>query len=82
MTRGIVSDDHPFSYPAARSSAFRETDFVLVLGTRFNWIMTYGNRINPEAKIIQVDIFEEEIAHNREVTLGIVGDCKKVINQL
>ena len=82
MTRGIVSDDHPFSYPAARSSAFKETDFVLVLGTRFNWIMTYGNRINPEAKIIQVDIFEEEIAHNREVTLGIVGDCKKVINQL
>ena len=82
MTRGIVSDDHPFSYPAARSSAFRETDFVLVLGTRFNWIMTYGNRINPAAKIIQVDIFEEEIAHNREVTLGIVGDCKKVINQL
>ena len=31
MTRGIVSDDHQFSFPAARSSAFRETDFVLVL---------------------------------------------------
>ncbi len=82
MSRGIVSDDHQYSFPAARSSAFRETDFVLVLGTRFNWIMTYGNRINPDAKIIQVDILEEEIAHNRDVSLGIVGDCKAVISQL
>ena len=82
MSRGVVSDKHQYSFPAARSSAFRETDLVIVLGTRFNWIMTYGNRINPEAKIIQVDILEEEIAHNRNVSLGIVGDCKKVINQL
>ena len=44
--------------------------------------MTYGNRINPDAKIIQVDILEEEIAHNRDVSLGIVGDCKIVISQL
>ena len=82
MSRGVVSDKHQYSFPAARSSAFRETDLVIVLGTRFNWIMTYGNRINPEAKIIQVDILEEEIAHNRNVSLGFVGDCKKVINQL
>ncbi len=82
IARGAIPEDHPASFPAARSTAFRETDAVLVLGTRFNWIMTFGRRISERAKIIQVDIHAAEIGHNRSVDVGIVGDLKAVLSQL
>ena len=59
ISRGLVPEDHALSFPAARSTAFRETDAVLVVGTRFNWIMTFGRRIAANAKVIQVDIHAE-----------------------
>ena len=76
IARGLIPEDHPVSFPAARSTAFRETDAVLVVGTRFNWIMTFGRRIAQDAKIIQIDIHAAEIGHNRGVDLGIVADAK------
>ena len=82
ISRGLVPEDHNLSFPAARSTAFREADVILVLATRFNWVMTYGRRLNPNAKIIQVDIHEPEIGHNRSVDLGIVGDAKAITRQL
>ena len=82
IARGVIPEDHPASFPAARSTAFRETDAVLVLGTRFNWIMTFGRRISDSAKIIQVDIHAAEIGHNRSVDVGIIGDAKAVLTQL
>ena len=62
--------------------AFRETDAVLVVGTRFNWVMTYGRRINPEASIIQIDIEPSEIGKNRSVSIGLAGDAKAVLGQI
>lgn len=82
ISRGLVPEDHALSFPAARSTAFRECDAVLVIGTRFNWIMTFGRRISSDAKVIQVDITAEEIGHNRDVDIGIVGDARRVLNQL
>ncbi|MSQ08024.1 MAG: thiamine pyrophosphate-binding protein [Dehalococcoidia bacterium] len=82
ITRGMIPEDHPLSFPGARSTAFRDCDALLVIGTRFNWIMTYGKRINPAAKVIQIDISAEEIGHNRNVDLGLVGDAKAVLGQL
>ena len=35
-----------------------------------------------DARLIQIDIEESEIAHNRSVDLGIVGDAKAVLGQL
>ncbi len=82
IARGLIPEDHAASFPAARSTAFREADAVLVIGTRFNWIMTFGKRISQRAKIIQIDIHGAEIGHNRSVDIGIVGDAKAVLNQL
>ena len=82
IARGLVPEDHPLSFPAARSTAFRECDAVLVIGTRFNWIMTFGRRISSSARVIQVDIHAEEIGHNRDVDIGIVGDAQRVLGQL
>ena len=82
ISRGLVPEDHPLSFPAARSVAFRESDAVLVVGTRFNWVMTFGRRINPNAKIIQIDIEPSEIGKNRSVSIGLTGDAKAVLAQI
>ena len=82
MSRGLIADDHELSFPAARSTAFRQTDAVLVVGTRFNWMMTFGKRIAADAKIIQIDIHGAEIGHNRSVDIGIEGDARTVLQQL
>ena len=82
MSRGLIPEDHPLSFPAARSTAFRQTDLVLTIGTRFNWIMSFGKRIAANSKIIQVDVHEEELGHNRSVDMAIVGDAGAVLTQL
>ncbi|CAI8040554.1 2-hydroxyacyl-CoA lyase 1 [Geodia barretti] len=60
----------------------RETDFVLVVGTRLNWMVQYGHRFNPDATVVQIDIDPAELGHNRNIDLGIVGDAKAVMSQL
>ena len=82
MSRGLVPEDHVVSFQAARSTAMRETDFVLVVGTRMNWMVQYGHRFNRDAKFVQIDIDEAELGHNRDIDLGIVGDAKAVMSQL
>ena len=82
MSRGLVAEDHVVSFQAARSTAMRETDFVLVVGTRLNWMVQYGHRFNRDAKVVQIDIDAAELGHNRDIDLGIVGDAKAVMSQL
>ena len=82
MSRGLVAEDHVVSFQAARSTAMRETDFVLVVGTRLNWMVQYGHRFNQNATVVQIDIDPAELGHNRDIDLGIVGDAKTVMSQL
>ena len=82
MSRGLIPDDHALSFPAARSGAFRQADVVLVVGTRFNWMMTFGRRISEKSKIIQIDIHGAELGHNRSIDIGIEGDAKAVLQQM
>ena len=82
MSRGLVAEDNPVSFQAARSTAMRETDFVLVVGTRLNWMVQYGHRFNRDAPVVQIDIDPAELGHNRNIDLGIVGDAKAVMSQL
>jgi sulfoacetaldehyde acetyltransferase len=60
----------------------QKADVVLALGTRLNPFSTlpgYGLDYWPkEAKIIQVDINPQRIGLTKKVTVGIVGDAKKV----
>ncbi|HTB45440.1 MAG TPA: thiamine pyrophosphate-binding protein [Acetobacteraceae bacterium] len=83
--RGVVPDDHPCSYLAMRSSAFRDADLIIVLGTRMNYIIGHASppRFGPNAKIARIDICPEEISSAaRYVDIPIVGDCKAVLEQL
>src|ERR1700730_14045400 len=83
--RGVVPDDHEYSYLTMRSTAFRDTDLLIVVGTRMNYIIGHAAppRFNATAKIARIDIDAEEIATApRKVDIGIVGDCRMVLNQV
>jgi thiamine pyrophosphate-dependent acetolactate synthase large subunit-like protein len=83
--RGVVPDDHPYSYLSMRSGAFRDADLIIVLGTRMNYIIGHASppRFGPAAKIARIDVDPAEIAAAaRYVDIPIVGDCKAVLGQL
>ena len=82
--RGVIEEDHALSFPGARNRAWKEADVVLVIGTRFNFIIGFGQppRFAEDVKFIQIDIADEEIGRNRPVDVGIVGDAKTVMRQL
>ena len=83
--RGVLPDDHPLSFLTMRSSAFRDADLILVIGTRMNYIIGHAAppRFAANATIARIDIDADEIASSpRKVDIGIVGDCKAVLQQL
>ena len=83
--RGVVPDDHPCSYMSMRSSAFRDADLIVVLGTRMTYVIGHASppRFGPNAQIARIDICPEEIAAAaRYVDIPIIGDCKMVLGQL
>jgi len=83
--RGVVPDDHPCSYMTMRSSAFRDADLIVVLGTRMNYIIGHAAppRFGANAAIARIDIDPDEIATAaRFVDIPIVGDCKMVLQQV
>ncbi len=64
--------------------ALNRADVILALGTRINQGSTSWDYsvINPETRIIQVDIDPQEIGRNYPVAVGIVGDAGAVARQL
>jgi acetolactate synthase-1/2/3 large subunit len=67
---------------AARSTAMKAADVVLVLGARLNWMFGQGRGLAPDAKLIQIDIDAEEIGRNRRADVPLVGDARAVLEQL
>ncbi|HVA41515.1 MAG TPA: thiamine pyrophosphate-binding protein [Candidatus Binataceae bacterium] len=82
--RGVIPEDHPRSFPAARSMAFREADVVLVVGARANSMLSFlrAPRFSPDARFISVNLDGREIGQNRGVEVGIIGDARMVLRQL
>ncbi|HUN56680.1 MAG TPA: thiamine pyrophosphate-binding protein, partial [Candidatus Binataceae bacterium] len=82
--RGVIAEDHQRSFPAARSTAFREADVVLVIGARANSMLSFlrAPRFSADAKFINVNLDGREIGHNRAADVGIIGDARLVLEQL
>ena len=81
MGKGVVPDSHPLNISAARSTALKEADLIILFGARLNWILHFGlpPRFNKNVKIIQVDVSPEEMGHNVEASARLIGDCKETI---
>lgn len=85
MGKGIIPDSSPYNYSAARSTAFKQADVVLVLGARLNWILSFGlpPKWSPTAKIIQVDICADELGKNGgDPSLSLLGDVAATVEEL
>ncbi len=84
ISRGLIPEDHALSFLNARSTAFTETDCVLAVGTRFDWMIQFGRppRFAADMKVIHVDVNPAELGHNRAVDVPIAGDARAVLEQL
>ena len=82
--RGVIPEDHALSFLGARGTAWRDADLVVLVATRQNYVVGYTRppRVNPKAKMIQIDIDAAEIGRNRAPDVGIAGDAKAVLAQL
>ena len=78
----------PLGYNGSKAAMelISQADVVLALGTRLNPFSTlpgYGINYWPKnASIIQVDINADRIGLTKPVTIGIIGDAKKVASSL
>ncbi len=84
ISRGTVPEDHELAFLNARVKAFAEADVLLVVGTRFNYVIQFGQppRFGADAKVVHVDIDPTELSHNRPADVAIVGDARAVLQQL
>ena len=82
--RGVVAEDHALCFSHARSTAFREADVIIAVGTRLNYVIGYAQppRFAAGAKLVQIDLDPAEIGRNRPADIGIVGDAKAVLRQI
>jgi len=94
MGKGSISDAHPLSVgmtgfwgtPTANRLS-RESDLVFAVGTRFaeasssSWMPEHTFDMS-RAKLIQVDLDEQEIGKNYPVAVGITGDAGAVLDDV
>jgi thiamine pyrophosphate-dependent acetolactate synthase large subunit-like protein len=84
IARGAIPEDHELLFSGVRSKAFRETDLILIVGTRMNYVVDYVGppRFAADAKLIQIDIDEAEVGRTRHADAALVGDARAVLLQL
>lgn len=82
--RGVIPEDDPDFYGHSRTTALREADVVLVVGTRLNYVFAFGEppRFDPAARLIRIDIDPDELGAGPPVHLGIVADAGLALRQL
>ncbi|MEL6999484.1 MAG: oxalyl-CoA decarboxylase, partial [Pseudomonadota bacterium] len=78
MAKGVLPDTHPQCASAARSMVLRDSDVVIMLGARINWLLSHGKGKQwgePGSKrFVQIDIEPEEMDSNVEIAAPLVGD--------
>ncbi|MFS8037341.1 oxalyl-CoA decarboxylase [Xanthobacter sp. AM11] len=85
MAKGLLPDTHPQSAGAARSTALKDADVVLLIGARLNWLLSHGKGKtwgDAPKKFIQVDIEPKEMDSNVEIAAPLVGDIGSVVSAL
>ena len=83
--RGVIPEDHKYSYLTSRAAAFKDADLIIVVGTRVNYVI--GNaappRWNAAAKLVRIDVDPTEIASTpRKLDVGVVADARIAFGQL
>jgi oxalyl-CoA decarboxylase len=78
MAKGLLPDTHPQCAGAARSTVLKDSDVVMLIGARLNWLLSHGKGKSwgePHTKkFIQLDIEPREMDSNIEIVAPVVGD--------
>jgi len=74
MGRGQLPMSHPQFFNRTRKQALSQTDVMVLAGTPLDFRMKYGGSIPPDTKVIQLDLDETLIGHNRATDIGLVGN--------
>jgi oxalyl-CoA decarboxylase len=86
MAKGLLPDTHPQCAGAARSTVLKDSDVVMLIGARLNWLLSHGKGKawgEPHAKkFIQVDIEPKEMDSNVEIAAPVVGDIGSCVTAL
>ena len=86
MAKGLLPDLHPQCAAAARSTVLLESDVVMMIGARLNWLLSHGKgrQWGPPGskKFIQIDIEPREMDSNVEIAAPLVGDIGSCVAAL
>jgi oxalyl-CoA decarboxylase len=86
MAKGLLPDNHAQSAGAARSLVLKESDVVIMLGARLNWLLSHGKGKSwgePGSKrFVQIDIEPREMDSNVEIAAPLVGDIASCLTAL
>jgi acetolactate synthase-1/2/3 large subunit len=84
MGRGSLPPDHPHLMVLSRRWAIGAADLVLVIGSPFDFRLSYGRApVWPDGgRVVQIDMDPGEIGRNRPVDAGLVGHTDLVLRQL
>ncbi len=84
MAKGLLPDNHAQSASAARSLVLKESDVVVMLGARLNWLLSHGKGKSwgepGSKKFIQIDIDPREMDSNVEIAAPVVGDIESCLS--
>src|SRR5476651_2051982 len=85
MAKGLLPDTHPQCAGAARSTVLKDSDVVMLIGARLNWLLSHGKGKSwgdQPKKFIQIDIEPKEMDSNVEIVAPVVGDIGSCIAAL
>ena len=85
MAKGLLPDTHPQCAGAARSTVLKDSDVVMMIGARLNWLLSHGKGKtwgDAPKKFIQVDIEPKEMDSNVEIAAPVVGDIASCVTAL
>jgi len=73
MGRGQIPHDSPQLFNRVRRDALRECDVFVLAGSVLDFRLGFGRSINPDAKIIQLEMEYDLIGQNRPADVALVG---------
>src|SRR6187551_2661356 len=85
MAKGLLPDTHPQCAGAARSTVLKDSDVVMLIGARLNWLLSHGKGKawgDAPKKFIQIDIEPKEMDSNVEIVAPVVGDIGSCVSAM
>jgi oxalyl-CoA decarboxylase len=85
MAKGLLPDTHPQCAGAARSTVLKDSDVVMLIGARLNWLLSHGKGKawgDAPKKFIHVDIEPKEMDSNVEIAAPVVGDIGSCVSAM